>query len=114
MNPQCEVLTYHLFPVQGSLRKSKHLCHQFRQCFFIMSSSHHIINQVDNECAGNASNASAAADCLTELCIQHKLEADYVLVTVMDADTLISSRYVCQHCQHIDNGNARTLNPRAD
>ena len=43
---------------------------------------------------GKASNSTAGGRHLSHLCARHRLPQEDVSVTVMDADTLLSARYV--------------------
>lgn len=77
----------------GAAQKVERLQNRFRGCFVEIACSIHEL-EVGIECPGKASNATAAGIALSAVCRRNRIDAALVNVTVMDADTLISPRYV--------------------
>jgi len=77
----------------GAQQKAERLWKSFRGKFVEMT---HSLHELDRgiECPGKASNATAAGIALSTVCRRNRIDAALVNVTVMDADTLISPRYV--------------------
>ena len=74
------------------LVKVRSLARAFPSAFYAFTSSTHTLGAA--ECPGKASNATAGGRELTRLCAGLRIAPSNVVVTVLDADSLISDRYV--------------------
>ena len=74
------------------LVKVRSLARAFPSAFYAFTSSTHTLGA--DECPGKASNATAGGRELTRLCAGLRIAPSNVVVTVLDADSLISDRYV--------------------
>ena len=74
------------------LVKVRSLARAFPSAFYAFTSSTHTLGAA--ECPGKASNATAGGRELTRLCAGLRIPPSNVVVTVLDADSLISDRYV--------------------
>ncbi|KAL3921997.1 MAG: hypothetical protein SGPRY_004714 [Prymnesium sp.] len=81
--------------------KARELEERYSESFLLISHSVHKLDvnsklhtPPTTECPGKASNSTFGAVHLSDLCSQRGYSPSDVIVTIMDADTLLSSRYV--------------------